>query len=717
MNLMMMKKMMMISLYLVFLVSVTWCLPHDELLDSDNPCIHKPCDHGVCVETVGVGRGYKCFCEDGYTGYNCETDWDECWNSPCLNGGTCLDGIAHFNCSCPAGFSGSRCQVNVDDCLSEPCLNNGTCEDGVDGYSCNCLLGFRGENCEIDIQVCNMTRGEGEARCANGGECIDGLGDSFSCICENGWAGETCEVNVDECEENPCLNDGHCMDLIGDFSCTCSIQWTGRVCEERVEQCSDNPCLNGALCLVEDDSYRCYCVPDYHGKRCQYKYNECQLPPGPKCLHGGICQDDVDDFECSCDVGFSGTYCECRDEEEQDCIDVNSTLSWTLPPDFIHMDYDDMTDTSLDIAPSLSTFTAHASVTVGYDEVTEISADILESSAISDLISPMVTDAKTIVTVGYEEVTHITAEIIEATAIAGEVNSQLVTPAVIEEGSGELSSDIRLVEELGVDIDIESALSSSDWGGFYSSDIYGSMDTTLQSRSGGVESAFMSTQQLLSSPFIDPLSSLLPDIDSTMQTNTELISTREIETQSDSEAVSPTPSLPAESGTDGIPGITPDTLTSSETEESEENDKMDEDSVTTDQDDDKITGSSLSPDQTETTHGDSQDDLTSLVSATEISTIITDPPSSDYSTTSDSTARIKITTLRPRPSSQDTDYSFQSNVTACKNNVCRNGGTCLTSIDGFQCHCRLQYSGRHCEQEVVVKTPGKQSTTVLYTHS
>ena len=95
----------------------------------------------------------RCFCEDGYTGLHCETDWDECWNEPCLNGGTCLDGIAHYNCSCPAGFSGSRCQTNVDDCLSDPCLNNGTCVDGVAGYLCNCQLGFRGDDCEIDIQV------------------------------------------------------------------------------------------------------------------------------------------------------------------------------------------------------------------------------------------------------------------------------------------------------------------------------------------------------------------------------------------------------------------------------------------------------------------------------------------------------------------------------------------------------------------------------------
>ena len=132
-----------------------------------------------------------------------------------------------------------------------------------------------------------MTRGldEGGARCSHGGECVDGLGDSFTCLCTEGWTGDTCEVNIDECEEDPCLNEGHCMDLVGDFLCVCPLTWSGRVCEDRVEQCEDNPCLNDALCLVEEDTergFRCYCVPDYHGPRCQHKYDECRLPPGPK---------------------------------------------------------------------------------------------------------------------------------------------------------------------------------------------------------------------------------------------------------------------------------------------------------------------------------------------------------------------------------------------------------------------------------------------------
>ena len=115
------------------------------------------------------------------------------------------------------------------------------------------------------MQVCNVSRVAGEARCANGGECLDGLGEDFTCICSQGWEGDTCEeevmvtalhlAQVDECLEEPCLNDGHCNDLLGEhltlnhtplilltlplpggFSCSCPITWTGRRCEERVER-------------------------------------------------------------------------------------------------------------------------------------------------------------------------------------------------------------------------------------------------------------------------------------------------------------------------------------------------------------------------------------------------------------------------------------------------------------------------------------------------
>ena len=34
-----------------------------------------------------------------------------------------------------------------DECASEPCLNGGTCTDGVIGFTCKCVLGYNGWNC------------------------------------------------------------------------------------------------------------------------------------------------------------------------------------------------------------------------------------------------------------------------------------------------------------------------------------------------------------------------------------------------------------------------------------------------------------------------------------------------------------------------------------------------------------------------------------------
>ena len=36
---------------------------------------------------------------------------------------------------------------DTDDCYPNPCLNNGTCTDGLNDYNCTCVPGFVGRNC------------------------------------------------------------------------------------------------------------------------------------------------------------------------------------------------------------------------------------------------------------------------------------------------------------------------------------------------------------------------------------------------------------------------------------------------------------------------------------------------------------------------------------------------------------------------------------------
>lgn len=41
------------------------------------------------------------------------TERDECKSSPCLNGGTCVDGVYNFTCVCQSAFNGKRCEGTV----------------------------------------------------------------------------------------------------------------------------------------------------------------------------------------------------------------------------------------------------------------------------------------------------------------------------------------------------------------------------------------------------------------------------------------------------------------------------------------------------------------------------------------------------------------------------------------------------------------------------
>ena len=45
----------------------------------------------------------------------------------------------------------------MNDCISNPCLNGGTCQDGINGYTCSCIPGFTGSTCSLGMSVSQCT--------------------------------------------------------------------------------------------------------------------------------------------------------------------------------------------------------------------------------------------------------------------------------------------------------------------------------------------------------------------------------------------------------------------------------------------------------------------------------------------------------------------------------------------------------------------------------
>ena len=96
---------------------------------------------------------YKCTCNCGWTGTNCDSIINQCSNSPCLNGGICQTNGCTFSCTCPTLYSGTVCQFQTNNCASNPCLNGGLCQNTVFGFSCICLNSYTGSTCQTMVDV------------------------------------------------------------------------------------------------------------------------------------------------------------------------------------------------------------------------------------------------------------------------------------------------------------------------------------------------------------------------------------------------------------------------------------------------------------------------------------------------------------------------------------------------------------------------------------
>ncbi|XP_078695035.1 mucin-like protein [Branchiostoma floridae x Branchiostoma belcheri] len=157
------------------------CPGWNRINDTCQADCYLPCQHGLCVDTN------DCECEEGWEGYQCDQDVDECW------------------------FDTHECNPDISDC-----------ENMEGSYNCRCHDGYFNAN----RTYCTDVVAVDECASANGGceqTCVNTL-TSYYCTCNNGFNlaadGHTCN-NINECLVDNGGCEHTCRDTVGSYECSC----------------------------------------------------------------------------------------------------------------------------------------------------------------------------------------------------------------------------------------------------------------------------------------------------------------------------------------------------------------------------------------------------------------------------------------------------------------------------------------------------------------
>ncbi|KAA0197079.1 hypothetical protein FBUS_05351 [Fasciolopsis buskii] len=167
----------------------------------------------IVIVVLSQPGSFFCQCPGGFAGPRCEEVVLHCLSRPCRYGGRCIEGPGTYRCECTpassgnagaaavlvtavtagddedddAGYTGHDCETEINECADSPCEPNGQCEDLVGAYQCHCFPGWTGRHCEIRRLTC------ADWPCQNDATCEDILlplavnrTHAFRCHCSEG---------------------------------------------------------------------------------------------------------------------------------------------------------------------------------------------------------------------------------------------------------------------------------------------------------------------------------------------------------------------------------------------------------------------------------------------------------------------------------------------------------------------------------------------------